>query len=401
MSDSVTEHFRRSMPTEVCHHFSRLLQCRVYYLNADDSVRCAFAYGQPAPHSYDGDLMSALFGGEMVCGRPVIKEARPGEVYIAINLFIGGAFSGRLTAGPILGLSNAFSGCGREEESFENAVSAACVMYYFVYGEWPDEKQLLGLCADGIKSEKKGKHTPASGQTETVRHHSVVYENHIFSQISDGNEKRLLEMMKTPPDGAYGLLDREHPLRNIKNDCICTITLATRAAIAGGLDSETAFSMSDEAIQNLEKLRDIDGINHLTVKTLSSFARKVAEIRQLGYSYRINRCRNYITNHIYEKLTVSNVAEHFGLTPEYLSCQFKKETGTRLVDFINIARAEEARKLLLYSDKSILEIASMLNYHDQSHFTKSFRAVFGITPKALRIETYHIKMETAGGASVT
>ena len=124
----------------------------------------------------------------------------------------------------------------------------------------------------------------------------------------------------------------------------------------------------------------------LIEETLCKYTHLVADTKQHNYSYRINRCRNYIINHIYEKITVSSLADFFGITPEYLSEQFKKETGTCLIDFIQTARAEEARNLLLYTEKPILEIVSLLNYHDQSHFTKSFKNLYGITPRKYREE---------------
>ena len=382
--NSVSGQFKRSKPSAVCCHYSRLLQCHVYYLNLDNSVRCSFAFGQPSSYSDDNDLVCALFSGERTLGQPDIKVTRPGEVYIAVNLFENDVFYGRLAAGPIMDVAKS----GNAFEGYDNAVSAAAVLYHLVYGEWIDEKMLLEICLEGRPAQKNraqaGKGNSSSVQPEAARHHSIVFENHLLSLISDGNESKLLEMINTPPDGVYGLLDKEHPLRNLKNDCICIITLAARAAISGGIDSETAFSLSDDAIQSLEKHRDVDGLYRLIEQTLCKYAQLVAQTRQLNYSFRINRCRNYVINHIYEKLSVAEIAAFFSISPEYLSEQFKKETGMCLIDFVQISRVQEAKKLLLFTDKSILEIASLLNYHDQSHFTKSFKRVFGMTPKACR-----------------
>lgn len=387
MTNSVSEHFRRSMPSTVCHHFSRLLQCSTYYINADNSIRFAFAHGQPYSSYDDSDLLGALFSDEKLMGRPAIKAARPGEVYIAIDLFDNGIFYGRLAAGPIMDIAKTQKS-GKPSDNFDNAVSAAILLYNFVYDEWIDENELREVCLGSRSAsnidELKHSQAAASRQSEPSQHHSICFENRLFSLITDGDEKGLLEMIKAPPDGAYGLLDREHPLRSLKNDCICTITLATRAAIAGGLDSETAFSQSDEAIQSLELHRNIDSLYQLIVKTLCNLTEMVAGTKRLGYTYRINRCRSYVINHIYEKLTVAELAAYLRVSPEYLSEQFRKETGSRLIDFIQLTRAEEAKKLLQYSNNSILEITSILNYHDQSHFTKSFRRAFGITPKRFR-----------------
>lgn len=386
MTNTVKKKPCSPMPAAVCRHFSSLLRCHAYCLNVDGSILCAFSGGQPSSHYEDSDLLRALFGGETVRGRPVLKQVRPGETYIAVDLFDGDEFSGRLAAGPVMDAVKSLPE-GRSAGTYsDNAASAAVLLYYIVYGQWMDEKKLtVSTAKDGLAENRKSKGGPqSSARQDTIKHHSVAYENHLFSLITEGNEKKLMAIVKLPPDGEYGLLDREHPLRNVKDDCICIITLATRAAIAGGLDSETAFSMSDVAIQNLELYRDIDSIYGLVVEALCAFARKVADIIQRGCSYRVNCCRSYVQNHIYEKLTVRSIAAQLRVSPEYLSEQFKNETGTKLIDFITNARAAEAKRLLLYSDKSILEIASLLNYNDQSHFTKSFKSVFGRTPGEYR-----------------
>ena len=384
MPNSVTEQFKLSMPSTVCRHLSRVLQCHVYYLNKDSSIRCSFAYGQPASQSDDSDLICALFSDEKIEGRPVIKTARPGEMYIGVDLFENDKFFGRLAAGPITGTAYDNIKAEKADDYYNNAVSTAVLLYNLVYCQWIDDSKLLEELKQERSSRKKSASTAYSKQPEPLHHHSIVYENQFFSLITEGDEKKLLQMIKNPPDGEYGLLDKQHPLRSIKNDCICIITLAARAAIAGGLDSETAFSISDEAIQNVELHRDLDKLYTLIEQTLCKFANLVADTKQLNYSYRINRCTNYVTNHIYEKMTVSSIAKFFNISPEYLSEQFKKETGTRLIDFIQTSRANEAKKLLLYTDKPILEIASLLNYHDQSHFTKSFKSLYGITPREFR-----------------
>ena len=386
---SITEQFTKALPSTVCHHFSRLLQCHVYYLNADKTVRCEFAYGQPILQSDEGDLYNAIFSESINNERPYIKEIRPGEIYISIDLFENDECYGRLAAGPIMGKTKCFDNSSEERpgDYFDNAVSAAIILYHFVYSKWLEEKELIQIFRKDrsqAQAKQKNKKSNYSVNHELIHHHSISFENQFFGLITEGNDKKLLEMIKTPPDGEYGLLDKHHPLRSIKNDCICIITLAARAAIVGGVDTETSFSLSDEAIQNLETLKDVDGIYEHMEQTLCKFAHLVYETKQLSYSYRINRCRNYVINNIYEKHTVSSIADYFNLSPEYLSEQFKKETGIRLIDFIQASRAEEAKRLLMYSDKSILEIASLLNYHDQSHFTKSFKGIFGITPRGFR-----------------
>lgn len=396
--DSVTEDFLRTMPAAACRHFSRILQCYVCCLREDGSVRCGFVSGQPSSYLDDGSLFAALFAGREENGFPVFKLTRPGEVYISVGLFRDGKFFGRLAAGPIMSASALMpgpKGNAVPPGNFDGAVSAAALLYYYAYGKWADDAELDQAAISAKVAQPLCRQTPEEEMQEQLpgthpAHHTAAFENRVFSLITQGNPKGLANVMGTPPDGGYGLLDKRHPLRNLKDDCICTLTVATRAAIAGGLDSETAFSVSDDAIQNVERYDDVGELSRVVEQTLFRLANLVESIRSLPYSYRIHYCRNYIMQHVYDKLTVSQVASHAGVSPEYLTEQFKRETGVSLKTFMEQARVEEAKRLLRSSGNTILEITLMLNYHDQSHFSRSFKKIAGVTPAEFRKnDRYH------------
>ena len=53
-------------------------------------------------------------------------------------------------------------------------------------------------------------------------------------------------------------------------------------------------------------------------------------------------------------------------------------------EFIMQEKIEEAKRLLILSNHTILEISSLLHFTDQSYFTKTFKKVTGVTPKVYR-----------------
>jgi AraC-like DNA-binding protein len=123
------------------------------------------------------------------------------------------------------------------------------------------------------------------------------------------------------------------------------------------------------------------------VEALSDFADRVRKNRQTKYSKPINHCINYIFNHLYEHLTIGNLAELNNMHPNYLSSLFKKEVGVSLPEYVQRSKIDEAKSLLTFSDYSISKISSLLNYNDQSHFTKTFKKFTGITPKQYKNQT--------------
>lgn len=52
-------------------------------------------------------------------------------------------------------------------------------------------------------------------------------------------------------------------LRNMKYLFVASITLATRFAITGGMDEETAYNASDLYIQKMDTLTDIEAVQAL------------------------------------------------------------------------------------------------------------------------------------------
>ena len=62
--------------------------------------------------------------------------------------------------------------------------------------------------------------------------------------------------------GRYGKLGSD-PVRQERNIGIVAVTIASRAAIQGGLHFETAFSISDITIQQMEKCNDVETIKHI------------------------------------------------------------------------------------------------------------------------------------------
>lgn len=85
-------------------------------------------------------------------------------------------------------------------------------------------------------------------------------------------------------------------------------------------------------------------------------------------------------NYAEDNLNISMIGEKFGITPSYLSKQFKAQTGDALLDYISRTRLEEAKKLLSEQSLSIMEIARKVGYADINTFNRTFKKFEGITP---------------------
>ena len=82
--------------------------------------------------------------------------------------------------------------------------------------------------------------------------------------------------------------------------------------------------------------------------------------------------------------TVKNLADEVFLSPGYLSDLLKKETGMNAQDRIHFYLIEEAKTLLLNSDKSVSELAYSLGFEYPQYFSRLFKSKTGMTPIEFR-----------------
>lgn len=82
--------------------------------------------------------------------------------------------------------------------------------------------------------------------------------------------------------------------------------------------------------------------------------------------------------------TATAYAELLSVHPNYLNTVLKSHTGQSLGNHIKNRILEEAKVLLLYTDKSLLEISLLLGFSDQPNFSYFFKHKTGITPSKFR-----------------
>lgn len=94
---------------------------------------------------------------------------------------------------------------------------------------------------------------------------------------------------------------------------------------------------------------------------------------------RIKDVIKYIKSHLTEKITLDRLSEHHNISKFYLSHEFKKYTGTSIIEYINVLRCINARALLKNAF-SVQSAATASGFENMSYFTKTYKRVFGNLP---------------------
>lgn len=83
-------------------------------------------------------------------------------------------------------------------------------------------------------------------------------------------------------------------------------------------------------------------------------------------------------------LNLYKLADHTGVTKQYISQTLSQHLDTTFFDFVNQARINAAKPLLLGSDQTVLDIALDVGFNARSSFYKAFRKLTGMTPSEFR-----------------
>ena len=95
---------------------------------------------------------------------------------------------------------------------------------------------------------------------------------------------------------------------------------------------------------------------------------------------------DYIESHLHEKLDLETIAEALHYSKYHLHRMFTATVGLTIQTYAQRRRLTEAAKMLVFSDKPILEIALTAGYESQQSFTDSFRAMYKKAPNQYREE---------------
>lgn len=220
-----------------------------------------------------------------------------------------------------------------------------------------------------------------SGQLHT----SYETELRFYACIESGDADRVQAMMRALlADAVVAGRMAEHPLTRMKYWAVACITLATRAAIRGGLDETEAFNYSDENIFKIDRMTDEAAILRYLQESCIRLTARVADSRRTrSYPPAVRKCLHYIHANLHVELSAAVLAAQCNLTPAYLSRLFASSVGCSLRAYVRDCRLRYAKEMLAES-KSTSEIAYDLGFCSESYFIKCFREQYGVTPGEMR-----------------
>ena len=224
--------------------------------------------------------------------------------------------------------------------------------------------------------------------------------------VRKGDSAALREWFATAPAIRGGVVANDQ-LRQRKNLFIVTVTLASRAAIQGGMQVDDALyaqrflysAMRAAAVARADYKPAIPHAARLHGASGTLASRQRAKQACAGCGklcstphFRCDQRRRYRLCALCQPLYVYLFACALYVSRPYLSKKFKEEIGESLTDFILKEKTEEAKRLLRYSDKTLTTIGAYLGFSSPSHFSGCLRNTRAMAPESIGKNTVDPKI---------
>lgn len=162
------------------------------------------------------------------------------------------------------------------------------------------------------------------------------------------------------------------------------VVLLSRAAVEGGASIEEVFGLNNRYLLELHRIQDVDDIADWLARILKRFSDCVFNLASVKHADVIQKAVQYIHRHYSVKIGLQVVADQVHMSPSHFSKVFKTGMGKSFVDYLTEVRIEQSRSLLLNRDFSLIDIAGLVGFEDQSYFSKVFRRHVGVSPGRYR-----------------
>ena len=94
----------------------------------------------------------------------------------------------------------------------------------------------------------------------------------------------------------------------------------------------------------------------------------------------LRRVRSYIDDHIGDRISLSELARQAGVSRFHFARQFRVSTGESPMAYLRRMRIERSKSILQSRGTTIAQVAAGLGFSDQSHFTRTFGRLVGVSP---------------------
>jgi two-component system response regulator YesN len=162
------------------------------------------------------------------------------------------------------------------------------------------------------------------------------------------------------------------------------VVVISRAAMSKGISADGLLGPRYSYLTDINAATGFDDLFWKVTKALENFTRVVSEERGKSALVHMTRMKDFLSRNFASRVSAREVAAAAGLSVSRALHLFKQESGVTLSAYVARQRIDYALYLLKNTDRTMAGIASECGFFDQSHFTRTFRALEGEPPLRYR-----------------
>lgn len=205
--------------------------------------------------------------------------------------------------------------------------------------------------------------------------------NDALEELVHNIRRNRYDMTRLRFDQLFDMLQNSEHFSVIYVKYVCT-------EIAKAIFDASAKKNTNKFKVNLENIYKTTKLSDLRKVVLSILEENEAPAEPAGdsTSKAIEEVVRTIEHEYASDLSLDSLAEKVYLSPSYLSYLFKKQKGISINKYLTLYRMEQAKELLLSTNRKIVDIGKDVGYVNFPYFSSLFKNHYGKTPSQFREE---------------
>ncbi len=199
-----------------------------------------------------------------------------------------------------------------------------------------------------------------------------------FQELDEGSLRATIDTIRE-------LLGKDHTRFAQALDAAANILHFAMTLLPDGPDiAAEIFHEEPDTYRSLYHLKDVPSVVSWLSRLEEGLCLAFSDKKKTHQNSLAVLCCQYIHEHIHERIFLQDIADTFGISPNYLSQLFKKHMNVGISEYITSQKIDESKKLLKETNLKIYEISDRLGFESSFYFSKVFKKTTGVSPKDYR-----------------
>lgn len=199
-----------------------------------------------------------------------------------------------------------------------------------------------------------------------------------FEELDEASLKKTL-------DGILELLKQEHVNLTQAMDVSCSILHLTLTLLSNGSEiADRIFEAETDSYRSLYRQKSVASIIKWLETLEQGLCQEFESHTTPQKNFLVENTKKYIEEHLQERISLTDLAECFHVSPNYLSQLFKKYMDIGINKYISQKKINASKELLKQPELKIYEVADYFGFENAFYYNKVFKRVTGLSPKEYR-----------------